>query len=76
MTAVKERILGAITVMSDTDAEKIWYIIKNNFSNDLWDNIEEIEPDELDLKILKEIENDPDCKEFISQEEVFKLLNE
>ena len=31
MTAIKERILGAITVMSDTDAEKIWFLIKNNF---------------------------------------------
>ena len=31
MSVVKERILGAITVMSEEDAEKIWGIIKMQF---------------------------------------------
>lgn len=39
-----------------------------------WDNIEEVEPDEIDLAILKEIENDPDCHEFISAKEAMKTL--
>jgi len=39
-----------------------------------WDNIEEVEPDEIDLTMLKEIEDDPDCHEFISAEEAMKEL--
>jgi hypothetical protein len=74
MTAVKERILGALTVMSNEDAEKIWLIIKTNFDSSLWDKIEEIEPDEWDKKMLDEIESDPDCKEFVSADEVYKSL--
>jgi hypothetical protein len=74
MTAVKERILGALTVMSNEDAEKIWLIIKTNFDGSLWDKIEEVEPDEWDKKMLEEIENDPDCKEFIPADEVYKSL--
>lgn len=37
-------------------------------------NIEEIEPDEFDLAMLREIENDPDCHEFISAEEAMEEL--
>ena len=37
-------------------------------------NIEEIEPDEFDLAMLREIENDPDCHKFISAEEAMKEL--
>ncbi len=39
-----------------------------------WANIEEIDPDEWDLKMLKDIETDPDCHEFIPQEELLKEL--
>ena len=45
----------------------------NSFNDFL--NIEEVEPDEVDLMMLKEIENNPDCHEFISQEELLKELN-
>jgi uncharacterized membrane protein YkgB len=75
MTAVKERILGALTVMSNEDAEKIWIIIKNNFDSTLWDDIEEVVPDEWDLKMLKEIDENPDCKEFVSEDELYKALD-
>jgi hypothetical protein len=40
----------------------------------LWDDIEEIEPDEADLKMLEEIENNSDCKEFVSEKELYKAL--
>jgi hypothetical protein len=39
-----------------------------------WDNIEEIEPDEIDLMMLDEIERNPECKEFISNEEAMNEL--
>lgn len=38
------------------------------------ENIEEIVPDEWDLKMLKDIETDPDCHEFIPREELLKEL--
>ncbi|MCD7904732.1 MAG: hypothetical protein LUG24_03985 [Clostridiales bacterium] len=74
MTAVKERIFGAITIMNNCDAEKLWHIIETNFCNHDWDDIEEVEPDEWDLQMLSEIESDPDCKEFVSEEELQKIL--
>lgn len=32
MTAVKEKIIGAITVMTDADAEYFWELIEKIFS--------------------------------------------
>lgn len=55
-------------------AEKFWNIILTNFSPS-WDNIEETEPDEWDLKMLDEIDKNPDCHEFVSQDELLKELN-
>lgn len=75
MSNIKERILGAITVMSDEDAHMIWNVILNQFSNSAWDNIEEIEPDEADMEMLNEIKNNPDCSEFISNEQLKNTLN-
>ncbi len=74
MSAVKERILGAITVMNDADASSIWDFIVNKFLGHSWDNIEEAKPDEWDLKMLQEIANDPECHEFVSSEEAMKEL--
>ena len=36
------------------------------------DDIEEVEPNEVDLAMLKEVEENSDCHEFISQEEAMK----
>ena len=38
-------------------------------------DIEEVEPDEIDLAMLKEIEENPECHEFVSREEMMKELN-
>ena len=40
-----------------------------------WDDIEEVEPDDIDLKMLEEIEKNPDCKEFVSSKELLNELN-
>lgn len=74
MTAIKERILGAVSVMSDADAEIIWELILDNFPKRSWEDIETITPDDWDLKMLSEIEKDPDCKKFISSEDAMKEL--
>ena len=31
---------------------------------DLWDAIEEVEPDEIDRQMMYEMENDPECDDF------------
>lgn len=36
--------------------------------------IESVTPDEWDQQMLKEILDDPDCKEFVSSEEAMKEL--
>jgi len=74
MSAIKERIIGALTVMSEPDAEKIWILIEKEIAPKSWDDIGEVEPDEWDLKMLKEIKNNPECKEFVSKEEAYKEL--
>ena len=38
------------------------------------ENIEEVEPDEFDLMMLEEVRNNPECHEFISQEDLMKEL--
>lgn len=64
MNALKERIPGAVTVMNNEKAEKIWNIIVKEFS-DPWSNIDEEEPDEWDLKMLDDIKNNSECNEFV-----------
>ena len=32
MTAVKERIIGAVSIMSDRDADIFWHIIQKHFT--------------------------------------------
>lgn len=39
MSNVKERILGAVTIMSEADAEKVWNLIQNTFA---LANVEEV----------------------------------
>lgn len=75
MNAIKERILGAVTIMTDSEAEKVWYFVTNNLQPRSWDDIEEISPDEWDLKMLNDIKKNPDCHEFISQEDLLKELD-
>lgn len=70
MTAVKEKIIGAVTVMNNADAEEFWNIILEKYNPVTWDDIEEIEPDEIDLQMLKEIENNPECHEFTKESDI------
>ena len=74
MSNVKERIIGAVTVMSESDATKVWNLILSAFHQKEWDSIEEEFPDEIDLAMLEEIKHAPDCQEFISSDEVMKIL--
>ena len=74
MSTVKERIIGAVTIMDEQDAVKVWNIIMTTFRRKEWDNIPEELPDEINLAMLAEIEKDPDCHEFVSSADAMKLL--
>ena len=74
MSNIKERLLGAITVMTEADAYNLWLYIENQHTEKNWDDIEEVEPDEVDLKMLDEMDSDPDCKDFLSEQEALKML--
>ena len=69
MSDIKERLIGAITVMSEEQAEKLWNKL-------LLDSAPEIEPDEFDSQMLKAIEKDPDCHTLASDKEVNDLLQQ
>lgn len=63
MSNVKERLLGAITVMDEASATRLWEFVLE-ITNQSWDSIEEVEPDEIDLQMIHEIQSDPDCQSF------------
>lgn len=69
MTMIKEKIINAVAVMSDNDAEVIWNLILKKFPPS-WDKIKEEAPDEIDLQMLKEIETDPECHEFTKESDI------
>lgn len=69
MTAVKEKIIDAITVMSDDDAEMIWEHILKKFTRS-WDDIEEESPDAIDIQMLKDIDNDSECHQFAKESDI------
>ena len=69
MTAVKEKIINAVTVMSDADAEMIWEHILKKFTRS-WENIEEEVPDTLDMQMLEDIKSDPECQQFTKESNI------
>ena len=53
MTPVKEKIIGAVTVMADSDAESFWRLIEKKYAPS-WEDIKEEEPDSIDIKCLRQ----------------------
>ena len=56
MTAIKERIIGAVSLMSDKEAEVFWNLIQNRYIilPKSWDDIEEVEPDEIVVTLARQ----------------------
>lgn len=73
-SVAKERILGALTIMSEEQAQRLWNLVKNEFAEDVWSRIEETEPDDIDLKMFNEIKENPDCSIFVASDDVYKEL--
>ena len=70
MSNMKERILGAVTIMSEKEAEKVWELIQGTFC---LSNAEEDIPDDEESKIMKAYKSgDPDYQPSITQEELIK----
>lgn len=73
MSETKKILFDELTVMSEDEAMRILeYLIAGRRAN--WNNIPEEDPDEIDLAMLRDIEADPECKEFLSAEESRKVL--
>ena len=49
-------------------------IITTTFANREWAALPEEEPDDIDLQMLDDIKNNPDCKEFLPSDEGMKML--
>ncbi len=75
MSEIKARLMGAITVMDEEAARRLWNMIERMYSAPDWDAVEEEAPDEIDLAMIREIREDPDCTALASDEEVRALLN-
>ena len=70
MSAVKERILGAITVMNEEDAVKIWELIKMRFG------FPEDVPTDDEIEIIEAYKRGVDeYQPYITHEELKKELN-
>lgn len=64
MSSIKERLFGAITVMDENMATRLWDVVLGMTAG-AWDQIEEDEPDEIDLEMIREAETNPDCTDPI-----------
>ena len=72
MSNIKERIIGAVTIMSEEEAEKVWNLIQASF---ILPNVEEVEPEPEELEALRRYEaGDPDYQPSISAEDLKKEL--
>lgn len=74
MSEVKANLIGAITVIDEDGAKRLWEIVKRMYSSSSWDAVESVEPDEIDLQMIREAQTDPDCGTFASEAEVRAVL--
>jgi len=74
MASMKAQIIQVVEQMDDDTIFSVWDMITRHFDTPLkkitWDDIEEVEPDEIDLAMMAEMENDPDCTVYITQDEL------
>ena len=72
MSNVKERILGAVTIMSEEDAQKVWEMIQGAF---VLSNAEEVTPDPDELSAIKAYKSgDSDYQPAVSHADLIKEL--
>lgn len=72
MSKTKERIIGAISIMNEQQAEKVWELIQATFK---LTNVEEVKPDNEELQALSAYHNgEADYQPIYSQEDVIAEL--
>ena len=75
MSEVKARLIGAITVINESSAQRLWDMVEQLYNaKDPWDAVEEVESDEFDRQMIREAKVDPDCSIFISPAEAINLF--
>lgn len=76
MEAVKEKLIGAINLMSLEDATSLWeYVINSHTFRTSLKSLEEVEPTDEELRILDAYENGDDAYQpYISHENLKKEL--
>ena len=73
MSSVKERIIGAVSIMNDKDAEKVWQLILATFS---LAGVEEEEAFPDEIAAIKAYQNgDPEYQPACLHEDVIKKLD-
>lgn len=72
MSDIKERLFGAITVMPEADAKRLWDIVTRLYGTG-WAAVEEVEPDDIDLQMIQDAKTSPDCTTFASEEDIRSL---
>ena len=69
MSNAKERLFGAITVMNEKDAVKIWRFVRTHFS------FPEVEPTEEEIAVARAYENgDEEYQPYISHDDLKREL--
>ena len=72
MSNIKERIMGAVTIMSDQEAEKVWNMIQDVYK--LY-NAEEVSPEPDEISAFHAYQSgDPEYKPSYSQDDLIKEL--
>lgn len=72
MSSIKERIIGAVSVMKEEDAEKVWNLILSAFS---LQDIDSVEPDEEELDVIhKYLAKDTEYQPVCTHDELRKEL--
>ena len=72
MSDIKERILGAVTIMNDCDAEKVWNLIQATFA---LANAEVVEPEDDEVQAINAYRSsNSEYQPSIGHEELMKEL--
>ncbi len=78
MSEIKERIVGALSIMSDKDAESVWAFIRDGYviKTKTWADVEDDEADAEELELIKNYNSNPEnYAPAVSHEDLRKEIN-
>ena len=71
---LRNKLIETVSSMDDAEIENVWHFVLSIKNKDSWDNIPEVKPDEWDMEMLKDIDGDPESKEYVSFEDAMRSL--